>query len=108
MNARLRILSIAILVVMIAVTTWASLHEGVFSALQRLVHDRWGLATLADAYCGFLIFYAWVASRERTLAARAGWFVAIMALGNIATAAYLLLKLSRLREDAKIAQQLAP
>ena len=94
-NKRLALLFGAILVAMIVVTTRASLHEGVFAALPRLVRDPWGLATLFDAYFAFLTFFVWLAFRERTLAARAGWFVAIMATGNMAMAAYILLQLRR-------------
>lgn len=95
MKTGLALLFTAILIVMIAVTTRASLHEGVFSALARLVRDPWGLATLFDAYFAFLTFFVWVAFRERSFAARAGWFVAIMLTGNMAMAAYVLLQLRR-------------
>ena len=95
MRTGLTLLFSAILIVMIAVTTWASLHEGVFTALPRLVRDRWALATLFDAYFAFLTFFVWVAFRERTFAARAGWFLAIMTTGNMAMAIYVLLQLRR-------------
>ena len=92
---RLALLFGTILVAMIVVTTRASLHEGVFAALPRLVRDPWALATLFDAYFAFLTFFVWVAYRERSFAARAGWFVAIMTTGNMAMAAYILLQLQR-------------
>ena len=95
MRTKLSLLFASILILMIVVTTRASLHEGVFNALPRLLRDPWGLATLFDAYFAFLTFYVWVAFRERTFAARAGWFVAIMTTGNIAMAAYVLLQLRR-------------
>ena len=37
--------------------------------------------------------HGWVAWKEQSAAARIGWFVAIIALGNIAMAAYLLREL---------------
>jgi hypothetical protein len=52
-----------------------------------------------DAYFGFIIFYAWVFYKERGPAGRLLWFIAIMLLGNMATAAYLLRELSRLGPD---------
>ena len=53
----------------------------------------WFIATLFDAYWAFIAFYVWVAWKEQSAAARVGWFVAIIALGNIAMAAYLLREL---------------
>ena len=52
--------------------------------------EPWGLATMFDAYFGFLAFWLYVAWRERTIAARLGWFVALMVLGNFAIAGYAL------------------
>jgi hypothetical protein len=53
--------------------------------------EPWGLATMFDAYFVFLAFWLYVAWRERTVAARLGWFVALMLLGNFAIAGYALL-----------------
>lgn len=61
-----------------------------------LMQDVWFQVTLLDAYLGFLIFYAWVAWKESSVAARIVWFVLIMCLGNVATCGYLLLQLKRL------------
>jgi Protein of unknown function (DUF1475) len=110
MTARtaLRLLFATILAVMLFVTLQASLHQPVW-AWRGLVAgpDRWWtIATLADAYCGFLTFYAWVFYKERTAAGRTGWFVAIMLLGNFAMACYALLQLSRLRADQPLEQLL--
>jgi len=100
---RLQILFGAILVAMIAVTVRASLDRSILDA-GEVVRDPWGLATLFDAYFGFLTFYVWVAYRESSGIARCGWFVLIMTLGNIAMAAYVLLLLRRLPVDAGVAR----
>lgn len=90
MTKALRIQFTSILILMIGVTVWASLESNVMVGFAELFSTRWGIATLADAYCGFLTFYAWVFYRERTVAARALWFVTIMIFGNIAMAFYVL------------------
>jgi hypothetical protein len=65
--------------------------------------DRyWTLATLLDAYCGFLTFYVWVHYKERRWWRRIGWFVAIMLLGNMAMSTYVLLQLLRLKSDESV------
>jgi len=96
-----------ILLGMVFVTARASLVRPVWDN-SHLMADPWFQATLADAYCGFLTFFAWVAYRERARTARMGWFVAIMLLGNIAMAAYVLLQLLRLKRDQPLAALFGP
>jgi hypothetical protein len=91
-----------VLLTMIAVTVLASRERSVFVAFFDLVRDRWVVATLADAYFGFLTFYLWVAYKERTAGGRVIWFVLIMTLGNIAMASYMLLQLLRLPAGATV------
>jgi len=46
--------------------------------------DRyWTIATLMDAYFGFLTFYVWVFFKEVRALPRIAWFIAIMLLGNM-------------------------
>jgi len=110
MSARtaLKALFAAIFVSMLVVTTTASLKQPLWdwSGLTREPDRWWTIATLFDAYFGFLTFYAWVFYKEPGVRARAGWFVAIMLLGNIAMATYVLLQLGRLRQDDGVAQLL--
>lgn len=84
-----------VLAVMLYVTVSASLQQDIVSATRELWPDPWFRATLADAYCGFLFFWLWVAWREQSAAQGVLWFVLIMTLGNIAMAGYLLLQLKR-------------
>ena len=95
MNRLLQLLFALILVSMIGVSTWASLERDIFTAGRDLMQDRWFIATLMDAYFGFLTFYVWVAWREGSLARRVVWFVLIMCLGNIAMSVYVLWQLVR-------------
>lgn len=102
----LRILFIVVLVSMIAVTTWAGSERNLFEAGGELLRNPWGVATLADAYFGFLTFYVWVAYKERTVLARVAWFILIMALGNIAMSVYVLVQLFRMPARGSIDQLL--
>ena len=89
----LRALFIVVIASMLAVTTWASLHTPIFSIPRDVFSHLWFIATLFDAYWAFIAFYVWVAWKEQSAAARIGWFVAIIALGNIAMAVYMLREL---------------
>lgn len=95
-----------ILLAMLAVTTYASLDRSIFKAGPQLTSDPWFHATLADAYFGFITFYVWVAYKQKSTLARIGWFLAIMLLGNIAMAVYVLLQLYRVHPSASFAQVL--
>ena len=101
MTARLALTLLfgGILAAMLVITVTASLNQPLWQwgGLTAEPDRWWTYATLADAYFGFLTFYAWVFYKERGLVARVGWFVAIMLLGNFAMATYVLLQLSRLR-----------
>jgi hypothetical protein len=110
MTARtgLKLLFAFILVSLAAYTGWASTQQAVWD-WQGLVAgpDRWWtIATLIDAYYGFITFYAWVFYKEATATGRAAWFAAIMLLGNMAMAAYVLRELARLADDEPVAAML--
>ena len=85
-----------ILLAMLAVTVHASLDRSVLQVGPQLLSDPWFHATLCDAYCGFLTFFVWVACKEQSWLGRAGWFVGIMLLGNIAMSVYVLIQIIRL------------
>lgn len=90
-----------ILVSLFCYTTFASFQQSVLD-WQGLITppDRWWtIATLIDAYYGFLTFYVWVFYKEMRWLPRIGWFIGIMLLGNMAMAAYVLRQLSRLTDD---------
>ena len=110
MNLRRTVFAYFIFV--LAVMTWVSWYASTAPTITSLPHyaalagkegvnvikgfeivcaEPWGLATMFDAYFGFLAFWLYVAWRERTLGARAGWLVALLLLGNFAIAAYALL-----------------
>lgn len=91
------IFSIAVFAAMVAVTTWASLDANVLVGFQRLLADRWGVATLADAFFGFLWFWLWIAYKEVSLGRSLLWLLLIFALGNLAMAAYVMIQLNRLK-----------
>jgi hypothetical protein len=106
MRRNLLLLSLAALASLIGVSVWASSLVGIVAALEALAAQPaagthpWFVATLADAYFGFLWFWAWIAYKETSNAARALWLVLVLGLGNIAMAAYMLVQLRRLPPGA--------
>lgn len=99
MRKSLTLLFSIILIGMLAVTIRASLQEGLFEAGAKLWPLWWFRATLADAYFGFLTFYAWVFYKERSPLSRIVWLLLILLLGNIAMSIYMLIALGRMKSD---------
>lgn len=102
MKSLLITLFAVILLTMLTVTGQASLRESLFKIPTPVTADPWFIATLFDAYCGFITFYIWVFYKEKSTLSRGIWLVLIMALGNIAMASYVLLKLFKLPKNAKL------
>ena len=98
----LRIVFSAVLIAMLCVTTWASSIVALWDTPRAVATHPWFIATLFDTYFGFLTFYCWVAYKESTNIARVVWLIAILLLGNVAMAAYMLRQLFKLPADAKI------
>lgn len=110
MTARLALTLLfgGIIAAMLVITVTASVNQPLWQwgGLTAEPDRWWTYATLADAYFGFLTFYAWVFYKERGSIARVGWFLAIMLLGNFAMATYVLTQLARLRPGEPVASLL--
>ena len=106
MRRNLLLLSFAALLSLVGVSIWATAQIGIGEAILALLATPsdgthpWFVATLFDAYFGFLWFWAWIAYKETSNAARAVWLVLVLGLGNIAMAGYMLLQLRRLPAGA--------
>ena len=105
----LQILFGFILVSLVCWTGWASTQQPLWQwgGLTTPPDNLWTIATLIDAYYGFLTFYVWVLWKEPRALPRIGWFVAIMLLGNIAMAVYVLRQLARLAPGESMGTLLA-
>ena len=99
----LRLLFLAVLGAMLWVTSWASLQVSILQIPREVFTHPWFIATLFDAYFGFLTFYVWLAWKEQSLGARILWFIAVMLLGNLAMALYVLAELFRIKESSELA-----
>ena len=85
-----------IFVWMIIMTVRTSQQMNIMDSFPLFSANPWAVATLWDAYFGFITFYVWVAWRERGWVSRVLWFLLIMGLGNIAISGYMLIQLLRL------------
>ncbi len=107
-RALLQVLFAVILLSLLVTTIHASLQQPVWewTGLTQGIDRWWTRATLLDAYFGFITFFVWVCFKERSFVAKLLWFIAIMALGNMAMAGYVLLQLRKLAPGEPIANVL--
>jgi len=87
---------------MTVLTVRTGMAVSLWEAWPSYAANPWAIATLYDAYFGFVTFYVWVAYKERKTWSRILWFLLIMGLGNIAMSLYVLIQLMRLRRDEPV------
>jgi len=95
----LKIYFSCVILAIIYVTVTATMERGVVTAMRDLWPDAWFRATMADTYFAFLAVFLFVCYKERGAAARVFWFLAIMILGNLAIAPYMLIQLAKLKKE---------
>jgi Protein of unknown function (DUF1475) len=87
----IRSLSLAGLVAM-TIGIVAALSTGSFFSEGSALWDLpWGKVTLLDLYVGLAFFGAWIAFREKSKVRTVVWWVALLLLGNLASAVYLVI-----------------
>ena len=106
MKKLLQILFLVIFVWMIVMTTRTCMEISLWDAWPSYKANPWAIATLWDAYFGFLTFFIWVCFKESRLSMRMLWFLLIMGLGNIAMSFYVLLQLHKLKPDEPLSKVL--
>jgi len=99
MKLFLKLLFGGIFVFMVGMTIHTGLEVSLSAAWPSYKANPWAMATLYDAYFGFVTFYAWVCYKERSVRVRVLWFLLIMGLGNIAMSFYVLIQLFQLRSN---------
>jgi hypothetical protein len=102
----LKILFGLIFIFMVTMTVRATLQSSLPDAWPSYRGNPWAMATLYDAYAGFITFFVWVAYKENSLWKSVVWFVLILGLGNIAMSFYVLLQLFRLRPEEPASRML--
>ena len=108
MKFRIGLLALSAMAALIGVSIWATGHVSISPVIDDLLqrpaggNNPWFVATLFDAYFGFLWFWCWVAYKERSAFSRGLWLLLILTMGNMAMAAYVLIQLARLPADAEV------
>lgn len=94
----LRVVFSCMLVYMSWTVIDTSLRSNLFEEWNFLASIPWMEATLKDFYANVLFIFVWVAYKERHWLKILIWFVALVCLGSIATALYVLIQLFRMKQ----------
>ncbi|MCC6230375.1 MAG: DUF1475 family protein [Phycisphaerales bacterium] len=84
-------------VVLIALIVWASVEKHVLEIFKVMLAERWGIVTLIDLYAGFVVTATWICVLERRAWRALPWLIAMVFLGNLATAVYVVFRAWRAR-----------
>ena len=68
---------------------------------SELLENPWGVATLIEAYIGFVFVAVWIACRERRAWMSVVWILMLFTIGNLVAALYVTLELWRCRGDTR-------
>lgn len=79
----------------VVITT--SIQSNLFTNWDFLGSIPWMRATLWDFYTNVLFIFIWICYKERLVAIKTLWFILLFALGSIATCAYMLIQLFKLK-----------
>lgn len=98
----LKILFGAVLAGMIYVVVSTSYQSNLFELMKTWdssnVMAPWFSATLWDFYANVLFIFVWIVYKEQSVVRSLIWFILLTCLGSIATAAYVLIQLFRLKQ----------
>ncbi|MDP9047388.1 MAG: DUF1475 domain-containing protein [Bacteroidota bacterium] len=74
-----------------------SLSSNLFHEWNFLGSIPWMRATLWDFYANVAVIFLWVAYKEKSILIKIIWLILLVALGSIASCAYVLIQLFRLK-----------
>jgi hypothetical protein len=106
MKLGLTLFSLTVLAALVGVSIWATGHISIVPAIEDVTqrpgegNTPWLIATLFDAYFGFLWFWLWIAYKENSWLSRLIWLAFVLLLGNMTMAIYMLVQLWKLPPNA--------
>ncbi|RWY52525.1 DUF1475 family protein [Mucilaginibacter gilvus] len=76
-----------------------SLQSNLFEQWDYLGSIPWMRATLWDFYANVSVIYLWVCYKEKGIVSKVIWLVLLIVLGSIASTAFVLIQLFRLKPN---------
>ncbi|MGZ3891538.1 MAG: DUF1475 family protein [Mucilaginibacter sp.] len=97
MITALKVIFSVLLVWMCYVVISTSLQSNLFKEWDALGGIPWMRATLWDFYANVTVIFVWVCFKEKSIALKILWLILLVCLGSIASCAYVLIQLFRLK-----------
>ena len=97
MITALKIIFSALLIWVTYIVISTSLESSLFKEWDFLGSIPWMRATLWDFYANIFIITLWMFYKENKIIPKISWTILFVCLGSIATCAYVLIKLFRLK-----------
>lgn len=107
MITSLKILFAAIFVWVTYIVISTSLESSLFKEWDFLGSIPWMRATLWDFYANILIITLWMFYKEKSIWLKIVWVILFVCLGAIATSAYVLIKLFKLKPGQGVKELVA-
>ena len=99
MITSLKVIFSLLFVWMCYVVITTSLKSNLFEQWDYLGGIPWMRATLWDFYTNVLVIFVWVCYKEKYLALKIVWLILLVTLGSIASCAFVLIQLFRLKPN---------
>jgi hypothetical protein len=74
-----------------------SIRSNLFEQWDFLASIPWMQATLWDFYANVTVIFLWVCYKENSIGLRILWLILLVSLGSIASCAYVLIQLFKLK-----------
>ncbi|TCC92345.1 DUF1475 domain-containing protein [Pedobacter frigiditerrae] len=99
MITALKIIFSVLLVWVTYIVISTSLESSLFKEWDFLGSIPWMRATLWDFYANIFIISLWMFYKEKNIIPKISWVILFVCLGSIATCAYVLIKLFKLKSN---------
>ena len=104
MKTFLKALLILLMSIMLVKIITTSLKSNLFEEWETLAKIPWMDATLWDFYANVFCIFLWILYKEKNYLTRLSWLILLVVLGSVATIAYILIQLFKLKKEEEWTQ----
>ena len=104
MKTFLKVILIILMSIMLVKIITTSLQSNLFEEWATLVKIPWMDATLWDFYANVFCIFLWILYKEKNHLTRLSWLILLIVLGSVATIAYILIQLFKLKKEEALMQ----
>lgn len=89
-------------IVLIYITSTASLEENIVSAVSRIPQDKWFMATIIDFYNNQMLIFFWMIYKEKNPITILILFILCVFLGSFTSIGYIIYQIYQHRNLEKV------